>query len=137
MTTNRMVMGMLAGALMLTGLLLFTANPAKAESHFSIGIGVGPGYYAPPPVVYRSPYPGPGYYWIDGYYDPYNAWIPGYWAAPYARSYGYGYVAPRSYGNSYYGGYRRGFDRDDFRRGWGRGREEREEHEHGRGWGRR
>lgn len=124
MKKNRIGMGILAGALMLMG-VLFTASPAKAESHWSIGIGVGPGYYAPPPVVYRPVYPGPGYYWTDGYYDPYGVWVEGFWAPrAYARpyGYGYGYVAPRYYGG-YYGGYRRGFDRDDFRgRGYGWGR---------------
>jgi hypothetical protein len=112
MKKNRMIMGMLTGALMLAG-LIFTSIPAKAESHFSVGIGFGPsyGYYAPPPVAYRPPYPGPGYYWTDGYYDPYGSWINGFWAPPaYIRPYRYGYVAPRYYG----GGYRR-----DFREGRG------------------
>ena len=94
---------------------LFTATPAKAETHFSFGIGVAPGYryYAPPPVYYRPPYPGPGYYWTDGYYDPYGAWIGGYWA-PRA------YVAPY-YGGRFYNGYRgdyyrdRHYDRRDYR----------------------
>jgi hypothetical protein len=120
MKKNGMAIGFWAGALMLAG-LLFSASPAKAESHFSIGIGVGPGFYAPPPVVYRPPYPGPGYYWTDGYYDPYGVWVAGFWAPrAYVRPYGYGYV-----GRGYYGGYRRGFARDDFHGGrdWNRGRE--------------
>ena len=65
MKKNRIAMGILAGTLMLAG-VLFTASPAQAQSRFSIGIGVGPGYYAPPPGVYRPHYPGPGYYWTDG-----------------------------------------------------------------------
>ena len=119
MHTKRIGMAIIASAWMLVG-LVFMAKPAKAESNFSIGIGVGPsyGYYAPPPVVYRPPYPGPGYNWTDGYYDPYGAWIAGFWAPrPYVRPYRYGYIAPRLYGGRYYGGFRRGFDRDDFRRG--------------------
>lgn len=126
MTKNRIAIGIVTGALLTAG-LLFTATPAKAESHFSIGIGIGPGYYAPPPVVvYRPPYPGPGYYWVDGYYDPYGSWTAGYWAPPYVRSYGYGYAARPYYRGGYYGGYyrrdfghdnRRRFDRDGFRRG--------------------
>ena len=99
---------------------LATAQPAKAESHFSFGVTVGPsyGYYAPVPV-YRPPYPGPGYYWTDGYYDPYGVWIDGFWARPgYVRP--YRYAAPRYYDRYYYRDYRRGHDRDDFR---GRGRD--------------
>ncbi len=116
MKTKRIVTGLMAVALVVAG-LAFTASPAKAESHFSIGVGVGPGYgyYAPPPpVIYRPPYPGPGYYWTDGYYDPYGVWVAGFWAPrAYIRPYGYGY-APRFYGRGYYGGYR-----GDFRgRGW-------------------
>jgi hypothetical protein len=124
--------------------ILMTGGSLFAQSRFSVGIGIGsPGYYAPPVVAYRPPYPGPGYYWVDGYYDPYGSWIAGYWAPPaYGYGYGYGYVAPRyysapryygGYNRGYYGGgYRRGFDRGDFRgrqnfrggRGGGNGRGE-------------
>ena len=101
--------------LVLTGL---TASVAKAETHFSIGIGVGPGYYAPPPVVYRAPYPGPGYFWNDGYYDPYGVWVGGLWVRrSYVTPY---YAAPRYYRGDYV--YRRDFDRDDVRRGRNRDR---------------
>ena len=130
MKTKSMTRVMLAGVL-LTGILM-TSGSLLAESHWSVGIGIGtPGYYAPPPVVvYRPPYPGPGYYWTDGYYDPYGSWIAGYWAPPryYARPYGYGY-GPRFHG----GYYRRGFDRDDFRRG----RDGDHDRGRGHGWGRR
>ena len=129
MKKNRIAMGILAGTLMLAG-VLFTASPAQAQSRFSIGIGVGPGYYAPPPVVYRPPYPGPGYYWTDGYYDPYGAWIAGFWGPrAYVRPFGYGYAAPRYYGGGYSGGYRRDFGQNNFRGGRGGDR--------GRGNGRR
>lgn len=107
MKHKRIVMGILMGALMLAGMIL-TSTPANAQSRFSVGIGFGPsyGYYAPaPPVVYRPPYPGPGYYWTDGYYDPYGVWVAGFWAPRgYVRPYGYGFVGPR-----YFGGYRRDF----------------------------
>jgi hypothetical protein len=113
---NRIGMGFLAAAFMLG--LVFTAQTAKAESHFSFGISVGPsyGYYAaPPPAIYRPAYPGPGYFWTDGYYDPYGVWIDGFWAPRgYVRP--YGYSAPRVYDRGYFRGYGRGFDRDDFRR---------------------
>jgi hypothetical protein len=103
MKKNRIGMGILAGALMLTG-VLFTARPANAESHFSFGIGIGPGYYAPPPVAYAPPpavyapvAPYPGYVWTDGYYNPYGVWVNGFWGP----RFGYGYGR--------FGGYRRGF----------------------------
>jgi hypothetical protein len=142
MKTKRMKWVTMAGVL-LTGLLM-TGSSLLAETHFSIGIGVGaPGYYGPPPPValaYRPPYPGQGYYWVDGYYDPYGSWFAGYWAAPrYVRpyGYGYGYVAPRSYG-----GYYRRYDRDDYRgrdwdhdRGRGRDRDHDGDHDRGRGYG--
>lgn len=122
MKTRWMTLALVAG-------LLLTGNSLFAESRFSFGIGIGtPGYYyaPPPPVVYRPPYPGPGYYWVDGYYDPYNAWIPGYWA-PLAYRYGYAapryYSAPRFYGGYYRGGWGNGYrDHHEFRgRDWGRG----------------
>ena len=120
MKTKWMAPVILAGMLM-TGGSLF------ADSRFSIGIGIGtPGYYyAPPPpvIAYRPPFPGPGYNWVDGYYNPYGSWVAGYWAPP---AYGYGYAAPRRYvapryyaAPRYYGGYARGF-RDG--RDWDRGR---------------
>src|SRR5262252_2405122 len=100
MKTKWMARVMMAGFL-LAGVAL-TSPTLQAESHWSVGIGIGtPGYYAPPPVVvYRPPYPGPGYYWVDGYYDPYGSWIGGYWAPPryYQPYYGYGYAGPRFYG---------------------------------------
>ena len=127
MKKNGMKRLTMAGILFLG--MVAMGSPLAAQSRFSIGIGVGgfgvgfgaPGYYAPAPVVaYQPPCPGPGYSWVDGYYNPYGVWIGGYWAAP--RPY-YGY------GPGFYGGYRRGFDHDGFRggRGWG--------HERGRGYG--
>jgi hypothetical protein len=105
-------------------LLLVAGGSIFAQTRFSIGVYVGaPGYYppAPAPVVvtaYRPPCPGPGYVWVDGYYDAYGAWYNGYWALPpYAGAY---WVAPRYYGGRFYAGYwggARRLDRDDFR-GW-------------------
>jgi len=80
---------------LLVGLLL-AGSSLFAETHVSIGIGLGGGYggyyapYPPPVYAYAPPYPGPGYSWIDGYwfgFGPSRAWRPGYWARP---SYGYG-----------------------------------------------
>jgi hypothetical protein len=79
MKTRLLLMAMLAGG------SLF------AETHWSIGIGLGtPGYYyapPPPPVVAYAPppCPGPGYTWITGYWYPGGSrylWHTGYWARP-------------------------------------------------------
>ena len=96
----------------LIALVLLAGSSAFAQSRFSIGVGI-----SAPVVASRPFYPGPGYTWVDGYYDPYGAWINGYWAPPVA-SFGF---APR-YDNQFYGGFRRDFDRDG-RRGFGRARE--------------
>ncbi len=42
----------------------------------------GPYYYAPAPVAYYGPGPGPyppHRAWIRGHYDRYGAWVPGHW----------------------------------------------------------
>jgi hypothetical protein len=104
----------------LIALVLLAGSSAFAETRFSIGVGLGA------PMVASRPFsPGPGYTWVDGYYDPYGNWINGYWAPPVA-SFGF---APR-YDNRFYGGIRRDFDRDDRRdfdrdghRDFGRARE--------------
>src|SRR5207249_9834099 len=75
--------------------MLLAGSSMFAATHVSIGIGVGGygnGYRAapPPPVVaYAPPRPGPGYTWVDGYWDqvgPRRSWRSGYWAAPSYRS---------------------------------------------------
>ena len=104
----------------LMALLLVAGGSLLAQTHFSIGVGIGaPGFYRPAPVAafaYRPPVPGPGYVWVDGYYDGWGGWISGYWALPpYAGTY---WVAPRFYGGRWFAGYWNGprhFDRDDFR----------------------
>ena len=113
-------------------LAMLAGSSLFAETHFSIGIGIGtPGYYyapPPPPVVAYAPppCPGPGYAWVEGYWYPRGSryfWRAGYWSRPpYVGGY---WVAPRYYEHRYYPGY------------WGhRGRGvERWEH-HGRDHGR-
>jgi hypothetical protein len=92
-------------------MVMLAAGSLFAETHISIGVGIGtPGYYyAPPPppvVAYAPPCPGPGYSWIAGYWYPAGAryyWHAGYWARPpYAGAY---WVTPRYYGHRYYRGY--------------------------------
>jgi hypothetical protein len=108
----------------LIALVLLTGSAAFAETRFSFGVGIDA-----PVVASRPFYPGPGYTWVDGYYDPYGAWIDGYWAPPVA-SFGF---APR-YDNRFHGGFRRDFDRDG-RRDFGRAREFDRGHEGDRGRG--
>ena len=118
-------------------LVLLAACSLFAESHWSIGIGIGTPYSAPPPpppvVTYTPPCPGPGYRWVPGYYYPVGgrfAWHAGFWSRPpYAGAY---WIAPRYYEHRYYPGYwerrDRRWDRDDDGR-W-------EHHDRGlhRGW---
>ena len=84
--------------------MLLAGSSLFAETHFSIGIGVGGyGYAAPPVVAYaQPPCPGPGYTWVVGYWDqtgPSRFWRDGYWAAPVYNGYQAVY----------------GFDRDRYR----------------------
>lgn len=80
----------------LMALMVLTGAAMLAETRVAIGVNIG-GFRPARPVVvahsYRPACPGPGYIWIDGYYDPYGAWYDGYWdVAPYAGAY---WVAPR------------------------------------------
>jgi hypothetical protein len=90
----------------LIALVLLAGSSAFAESRFSIGVGIGA-----PVVASRPFYPGPGYTWVDGYYDPYGSWIDGYWAPPVAA---FGFAS--RYRNPFDYGFRRDFDRRDFDR---------------------
>ncbi|MBK5292719.1 MAG: YXWGXW repeat-containing protein [Acidobacteriia bacterium] len=92
--------------------------------------GSEPGVYAPAPppapryAYQRPPMPGPGYYWVDGYWDFRGrrySWVGGYWMLPpYAGAY---WVAPRYFGGrftlGFWGGgprnFDRGFARNDYR----------------------
>jgi hypothetical protein len=62
---------------------------------------VPPAYAAAPP-----PAPGPGYFWVDPYWNWVGGsyvYVNGYWGLPpYAGAY---WVAPRYYGGHYYAGY--------------------------------
>ena len=118
----------------LIALVLLAGSSAFAETRFSVGIGIGA-----PVVASRPFYPGPGYNWVDGYYDPYGDWINGYWAPPVA-SFGFSsrHRSPFDYG------FRRDFDRRDFdrrdfdrdgRRDFGRAREFDRDHDRDRSRG--
>lgn len=92
----------------LMAMLLLAGGALVAQPRLAVGVQVGgPGYYpavpAPPAMAYVPPCPGPGYVWIDGYYDPYGSWVGGYWALPpYAGAY---WVGPRFAGGHFYSGY--------------------------------
>lgn len=128
----------LAVVLLLAGASLF------AETHVSIGIGVGGygGYYAAPPeVVYQPPCPGPDYAWVDGYWEsvgPRRCWRHGYWARRHYESYRHydrdPYYGDRYYGNEHhgYGGYGNGFRNSGHGEHWNHERHEHDRHEHGR-----
>jgi hypothetical protein len=94
-----------------------------------------PGVYAPAPpqppsyVNSRPPMPGPGYYWVDGYWNLIGgrySWVGGYWMRPpYAGGY---WVPPRYSGGRFFlgfwGGSHRASDRrfaDNHNRYQGRG----------------
>lgn len=81
------------GALLVTGLLLLTTDPASARTNFHFGLNLGVPlapyhgymYYPYPPPVHYAPHP---YYrayppcvrvWVPGYYDAYGNWIFGYY----------------------------------------------------------
>jgi hypothetical protein len=92
--------------------------------------GNSEGIYAPPPppvpsyAYQRPPEPGPGYYWVDGYWSFLGGrytWVGGYWTRPpYAGGY---WVAPRyssgRFFTGFWGGGRprfdRGFVRNEYR----------------------
>lgn len=83
------------GAAVLAGGLALGTTTAEA-AQWRVAVGVGDAAYVPP-------CPGPGYAWVNGYYDG-GYWVPGYW----------NYVGGASY--AYYGGGYGHFDRDDYYR---------------------
>lgn len=77
----------------------------------SLGIRIGPPP-APRVVRVRPVAPGPGYFWVDGYWYPDGGryhWHEGYWTRPpYAGAH---WVGPRHEGGMFYAGF--GTDRAD------------------------
>lgn len=81
-------------AIVCTGLLAAFACSPAAYAQINIGVTIGT---PPPPQRYevRPAYPGDGYLWQAGYWEPSDGryrWQPGFWASrPYADGY---YVRP-------------------------------------------
>ena len=95
---------------------LLAGSSMFAETHFSIGIGVGgPRYVAPPVVAYAPARPGPGFTWVEGYWTGFGyrrIWHPGYWERP---RYG-GFYREERFDRDRFE--RERFDRDRFDRGF-------------------
>ena len=59
--------------------MMLLAGGMFAAPRVTVGFGIG----VPAPVsVARPACPGPGYTWVDGYYEPNGIWVAGYWAPP-------------------------------------------------------
>lgn len=84
------IKSLMLGAALAAGAVAMSAAPAHA-AQFGIYVGA--------PAAYVPPSPGPGYFWIDGYYSG-GYWVPGRWE--------FGGVVDR---DDYY---RRDFDRDRY-----------------------
>lgn len=92
----------------LMAMMLMAGGALFAQTRLSIGVQIG----SPAPVMvpapaqvvaYQPPCPGPGYVWVDGYYDDSGNWYDGYWALPpYVGAY---WVAPRFTSGQFYAGY--------------------------------
>lgn len=95
------------GAAVLAGGLVI-GTPTANAAQWRVSVGVGDQAYVPP-------CPGPGYSWVNGYYDG-GYWVPGYW----------NYVGGVSY--SYYGSGYRHVDRDDYYRDHDRRFYDRDDH---------
>lgn len=92
----------LGAAVLAGGMVLGTSTADAAQWRVSVGVGQS---------AYIPPCPGPGYTWVNGYYDG-GYWVPGSW----------NYVGGASY--TYYGSGYRTYDRDEHR-GWDRDRDRR------------
>jgi hypothetical protein len=74
----------------LLAMMLLAGGSIFAQTRFSIGLGFGTqggGFYQAPPAYASNipPCPGPGYTWVDGYWNNdygRQVWVPGFWNAP-------------------------------------------------------
>jgi hypothetical protein len=111
---------------------LLAALVLTAGLGFAADVSVGIRFGAPPAprvVRVRPVAPGPGYFWVDGYWYPNGrryVWHDGYWTRP--PHAGYRWIAPRYEGGMFYQGYWDGdrgrFDHDH---AWDRDRQWRDD----------
>ena len=89
--------------------MILLAGSALAGPRITVGFG----FRAPAPVVIVRPVcPGPGYFWVDGYYGPAGVWVPGFWRAPaIGIAVGPRFVAPQHFAYDRGRDFRRGFRR--------------------------
>lgn len=85
--------------------LILTAGLGMAQ--VSVGIGIRIGAPPPPRVVRVRPVaPGPGFFWVDGYWYPVRGryvWHAGYWSRPPYE--GAHWVPPHHDGRMFYAGF--------------------------------
>jgi hypothetical protein len=117
--------------------LLLTAGLGMGQVSLGIRIGAPP----PPRVVRVRPVaPGPGYFWVDGYWYPvgrHYRWHEGYWSRPPYE--GSRWIGPHYEGGMFYNGYWDGsrgrfehdhrWDRDRRNRDFGHDRDDHRDHD--------
>jgi len=98
---------MVLGAALVAGTLGLGATQANAAVRIVVG---GPAAYIPP-------CPGPGYFWVAGYYNG-GIWVPGFWRfrGPEFRGPEYGVVVHRDFRGPYYFNRDRRFHPEPYRR---------------------
>lgn len=118
----------------LLAMLLF-AGVCSFAADISVGIRIGPPP-APRVVAVRPANPGPGFFWVEGYWYPdgkHYKWHDGYWTRPPYE--GAHWVGPHHDGERFYNGYWDGdHGRRDHDHRWDhdRDRDDREHHDRDR-----
>jgi hypothetical protein len=88
----------------LFAMAVFAAGTIFAAD-FSVGIRIGPPP-APRVIRVRPPNPGPGFFWVDGYWYPAGGryrWHDGYWTRPPYG--GANWIGPRYEGGQFFEGH--------------------------------
>ena len=96
----------------LIAVILLAAGSMVGQVSFGIRLGQPP---APRVVRVRPRSPGPGYVWVDGYWNPQGnryGWHDGYWTRPPYE--GSAWIGPRYEGGMYYEGYWNGSRNEHF-----------------------
>jgi hypothetical protein len=114
-----------------TGLLALVFMGVSMFGQVSIGIRIGPP--PPPRVVHVVPVsPGPGFFWVEGYWYPvgnHYKWHDGYWTRPPYE--GARWIGPRHDGERFFNGYWDGdHGRRDHDHRWDRDHDRRDHDRH-------